>query len=176
MASRTIATACTLLACVGTVPSAIAQQAPDFGTSDDVAFAQQLWQQLESARMAGDSAIQTHPYEGRPPHGEILELLEVQQQIGEAQGLVIVKKNFGGDASVQSVLREGGEALASVTVMFRREGFDPANQNWFWAKYDPDGSLQEGNGRKMAGKVAGCIGCHQDAPGNDYVYTYDPAR
>jgi hypothetical protein len=63
----------------------------------------------------------------------------------------------------------------SVTVMFEREeGYDPENDNWFWAKYGFAGSLDETpDGEQMAGRVAGCIGCHQEAEGGDYLFTFN---
>jgi hypothetical protein len=65
--------------------------------------------------------------------------------------------------------------------MYKREsGYDPDNQNWFWAKYTPGGGLhvKEAKGMKikLAGRVAkgkseGCISCHRAAGGGDYVYS-----
>ena len=64
--------------------------------------------------------------------------------------------------------------------MFQRaEGYDPENQNWYWAKYLADGSLDRNEqGMQLAGRVAkgadqGCIACHSGAPGDDYLYTFD---
>lgn len=57
--------------------------------------------------------------------------------------------------------------LKAVTVMFEREaGCDADNQDWFWVKYKPDGSLDtNAAGMQLAGRVAkgrpeGCIACH----------------
>jgi hypothetical protein len=68
--------------------------------------------------------------------------------------------------------------LGAVTVMFKREdGYDADNQNWFWAKYLPDGSLDKNpKGMQLAGRVAkgadaGCIACHSTAEGDDYLFT-----
>ena len=67
--------------------------------------------------------------------------------------------------------------LKAVTVMFKREnGYDADNQNWFWAKYKPNGSLHSNPkkmllaGRVAKGKPAGCISCHRAAPGGDYLF------
>jgi len=60
--------------------------------------------------------------------------------------------------------------------MFKRQGYDPENKDWFWVKYAPDGSiLKNPKGMKLAGRVAkgmpeGCIACHTAAPGGDMVY------
>lgn len=89
--------AATLLAGPG---PAGAQNAP-FGQEADVQYAEQLWEQLVAARMAGENAIQTMPYEGTPPHGPQLGLLETELEVDGHTGLVIVKRNFrpGGEAS-----------------------------------------------------------------------------
>ena len=63
--------------------------------------------------------------------------------------------------------------------MFQREeGYDPETRDWFYAKYLPDGSMDENPmGMALAGLVgkgadAGCIACHQGA-GDDYLFTTD---
>ena len=64
--------------------------------------------------------------------------------------------------------------------MFRREaGYDPEARNWFWAKFNSDGTLAVNpRGVMLAGRISknpedGCIACHQFAPGNDYVFLND---
>ena len=53
---------------------------------------------------------------------------------------------------------------------------DTSTGDWFYAKYLPDGSLdQNPNGVALAGLVgknaeAGCIACHQNA-GENYLFT-----
>jgi len=161
--------------------TAIAQDTPPFGQPEDVAYAAALWSALDRDRLVGAQKVLSMPYEGNPPHGAMLEYLERQLRVGETLNRVIVKNNYAGeDLDRQQVLASPQEYLASVTVMYRREeGYDPENQNWFWAKYNPDGSLQTNpKGVSLAGRVAkgmdqGCIACHSAAPGGDYVYTYD---
>ena len=58
------------------------------------------------------------------------------------------------------------QTLASITVMVKEPGFDPAHEDWFWAQYAPDGAVQ------AAGKVPGCIACHGAVRSNDYVFTF----
>ena len=64
----------------------------------------------------------------------------------------------------------------------RESGYDSDNEDWFWAKYMPDGSLavksKMGMKIRLAGRVAkgkseGCIACHHGAPGGDYVFASD---
>ena len=46
--------------------------------------------------------------------------------------------------SVDEVLGARGDHLGSVTIMFRRsDEYAPDAGNWFWAKYLPDGSLDQ---------------------------------
>ncbi|MCB1809044.1 MAG: hypothetical protein KDJ99_28985, partial [Candidatus Competibacteraceae bacterium] len=61
--------------------------------------------------------------------------------------------------------------------MYQRPGYDPDNNDWFWARYLPDGSLDKNaEGIALAGRVAkadppgGCIACHTAAPGGDLVF------
>jgi len=160
---------------------AAAQDQPPFGAPQDVDDAARLWQALDQAELVADDPIRTMPYEGREPHGAILEYLERPITVGDHSGTAVVKKNYRGEGvSVDDVINAPGEWLESVTVMYRRElGYDPENANWFWAKYNPDGSLQTNpKGMQLAGRVAkgmdqGCIACHQAAPGDDYVYSHD---
>lgn len=59
-----------------------------------------------------------------------------------------------------------------------RPGYDPDNLDWFWARYNPDGSIAENPmGVALAGRVAkgmedGCIACHAGAA-DDMVFTSD---
>jgi hypothetical protein len=62
------------------------------------------------------------------------------------------------------VANHPNQYLGAITVMYqRKEGYDPENNNWFWAKYKPDGSLDKNpKGMALAGRVAkgmpqGCI-------------------
>ncbi len=70
------------------------------------------------------------------------------------EGTIIVKDNFKGET-----VDNPGE-LDAVTVMYKVEGYNPAGNDWFWAKIKPDGKVD------AAGKPAGCIGCHLGIPAN----------
>lgn len=150
-----------------------------FGGQEDVAYAEQLWQTLVKTNLAGDEAILAVPYAGQHPHGAVLETLSYDKlNVADHTGPVIVKRNYGGeDVSKEKVANHPNEYLGAVTVMYQREeGYDPENNNWFWAKYKPDGSLEQNpKGMSLAGRVAkgapqGCIACHSSAPGNDLVF------
>ena len=61
-------------------------------------------------------------------------------------------------------------------MLQREAGYDDDNDNWFWAKYAPDGSVMANpKGMKLAGRVAkgmpaGCISCHLSAEDGDYLF------
>lgn len=162
-----------------------AERKPPFGGPANVAYAQELWSALAAERMVGPNTETTHPYKGQPPHGGVLELLEAEITVDGTQGLALVKKNYraedmSAEALIDAVLEDQKAQLASVTVMFQREsGYDPDHDDWYWAKYAPDGSLLTNpKGMKLGGRVAkgapkGCIACHEAAPGDDYIFTHD---
>ena len=67
-------------------------------------------------------------------------------------GSIIVKENMNADREV-----------TGITVMAKVNGYDPESVDWFWAAYTPDGSS------RAAGKLGGCIGCHEGMADNDFV-------
>jgi hypothetical protein len=141
-----------------------------------VAYADTLWQALKEANLAGDDAILATPYEGQHPHGAVLQTLSYNLKVEDHMGAVIVKRNYGGEGvSKEKVANNPDQYLGAVTVMYQREkDYDPDNRNWFWAKYKPDGSLdQSPEGAPLAGRVAGCINCHSAASGGDLVFNND---
>src|SRR5690606_2604466 len=124
----------------------------------------------------GDDAIGVRPFEGNEPHGAIQEVLATTSTVGEHTGELLVKRNHGGveGLTVQQVYDDPTTHLAAITIMFKREaGYDPENQDWFWAKYLPDGALDKNEqGTPLAGRVAkgmdeGCIACHSAGGGAD---------
>lgn len=152
-----------------------------FGGPSSVKYAEQLWAAMKGARLVGSGSIQGTPYTGQHPHGAILDTVDTTITVGGHTGAVIVKRNYGGPGvSKSAVANNPDKYLAAVTVMFKREaGYDGDNQDWFWAKYNPDGSLDMNPKKmKLAGRVAkgasqGCIACHRAAPGGDYVFNSD---
>lgn len=156
----------------------IAQDAP-FGTDTEIEYANLLWEMMEAEKLVGDGAIRSVPYEGIAPHGMMLETFYTNATLNGHTGQLVVKRNYGPEGVMaDDVLMDPGTHLAAVTVMFQREdGYDADNQNWFWAKYLPDGSLDKNpKGMQLAGRVAkgadvGCIACHSTADGDDYLFT-----
>ncbi|WP_296765804.1 cytochrome P460 family protein [Sediminimonas sp.] len=154
---------------------------PPFGTDKDTAYADMVWQTMNDIGFAGPDMVRTFPYQGIAPHGKMLETLYTTATVDGHEGALVIKRNYGPEGvSADEVLVNPGKHLGAVTVMFKREdGYDADNQNWFWAKYLPDGSLDKNpKGMQLAGRVAkgmdaGCIACHAAAPGDDYLFTTD---
>ncbi|MCA1775588.1 MAG: hypothetical protein LC676_08270 [Loktanella sp.] len=151
-----------------------------FGSEVEIDFAERLWDHMEEERLAGPEMIRSFPYMGSEPHGMMLETFYAVGTVGDHTGDLVVKRNFGPEGvSIDEVLASPDTHLGAYTVMFRREeGYDPDNFDWFWARYNPDGSVaQNPAGMALAGRVAkgmedGCIACHQGAA-DDMVFTSD---
>lgn len=159
-------------------PATTAQDAP-FGTEADAEYAALLWAFMNDNKLAGEDQIETFPYEGIEPHGFVLETLYTKATVNGHTGDLVIKRNYGPEGvEVEAVQMDRAGHLGAITVMFRREaGYDADNQDWFWVKYLPDGSLDKNpKGMELAGRVAkgadaGCIACHVNADGDDYVFT-----
>ena len=153
----------------------ITVSAEPFGSPEDVKFSKQLWKALTDARLVGDRSVTAMPYEGSV-HKTILITLDSTVRVGGRTGAVIVKRMFQGEGvSVRKVIDDPTSNLKIVAVMYKREkGYDPDNKDWFYTKYNPDGSPQKNkNGVLMTGRATQCIGRHRSASGGDYVYSYD---
>ena len=155
-----------------------AQEAP-FGDNASVDYASRLWDALEDANLVGDGAVRSHAFIGSDPHGVVLEQTERTLTVGDTTAPVVVKHNWmrpDADLTTDEVTNSPWrENLVAVTVMFKRgAGYNPEADDWFWVKYLPDGSLDRTPGNvPMAGRVQGCIQCHQDASGDDFVFMHD---
>lgn len=173
------------IAAVQTTRGAEAVTTP-MGSLQDITYATRLWSAMHSEKLVGAKAEKLKPFfGGARPHGIILELVYRNLTVGNHSGFLVVKKNYNGtDVSVANVERNRAKYLSSITVMYRREkGYDEDNQNWFWVKYRPDGSLfrKDMNGKTiaLAGRIlkgktrdenGGCIYCHSSARDGDYVF------
>ena len=145
-----------------------------FGTDDDVAYAAALWEALDGANLVGDRVIHGTFYEGAEPHGFVLETLFADVVVDGMIGPAVVKRNYGpAGVEVATVDTNPGDHLAAITVMYQRPGFNADTNDWFWVKYLPDGTLDMAGETQMAGNVGGCIGCHSDAPGDDWIFVTD---
>jgi hypothetical protein len=159
--------------------AALPATAQEFGTDADAGYAALLWQVMEEGRLVGDNALYGFPYAGVEPHGAMLETFYTDATIEGHTGTLIVKRNYGpAGVTEDEVIGDPAGHLGAVTVMFQHEdGYDGDNQNWFWVKYLPDGTLDKNPaGMSLAGRVAkgadqGCIACHSAV--DDYIYTTD---
>ena len=98
----------------------------------------------------------TTMYQGDDPHGAKLTTRlnpAAFDAIGGTMpdGAIIVKENYN----------PAGE-LGATTVMYKRSGYNPEHNDWFWVKELADGIFEK------EGKVMGCQDCHVD--GTDYVW------
>ncbi len=100
-------------------------------------------------------------YEGIAPHGAILRTFTndiaydaIQDKVNPLpEGSIIVKENYTPE-------RE----LAAITFMVRMDGYNPDGGDWYWAKVQPDGTVE------AAGSPAGCIGCHGGKRDNGWLF------
>jgi hypothetical protein len=160
------------------ISAAVAQDGmmkPPFGTPEDSKYASDLWKALQQADLIGPNAVNGVLSKGNAPHGAVVETTSKSISVNRHRGAVHVKRNYGGTPAEAAGMRN--QSLMAITVMFQREdGYDSDNNNWFWAKYMPDGTLDKGpKDMPLAGRVAkgmnmGCISCHANAPGNDYLF------
>jgi len=154
---------------------AVAQGLPAYGTARDVAYAKALWVRLRRARLVGAHRYSARPTKGDQPHGSIQQIIAGKISVKGRRARVLVKANHRGKGvSLEAVFEDPKRFLAGYAVMAKRErGYDPAHADWFWAVYNPDGSLRQFEGKAIAGRVDtgadnGCIGCHKKYGGKDY--------
>ncbi len=99
--------------------------------------------------------------EGRAPHGPLHKVYVNEPALGSAKppvqfGAIAVKENYGKD-----------KELKAITVMYKIEGYNPSDGDWFWAKYSPDGKVDK------FGKPKGCVGCHGTRAANDFILVHE---
>jgi hypothetical protein len=99
--------------------------------------------------------------DGRAPHGPQHKVYVNDKALASNApplqfGAIQVKENFN----------MAGE-LKAITVMYKIKDYNPADGDWFWVKYSPQGEAAK------AGKPAGCIGCHGTRANNDFVIVHD---
>ena len=101
-------------------------------------------------------------YEGGDPHGMLLttylnpaafDALEGKEGV-MPDGAIIIKENYTPEGK-----------LAASTVMYKKSGYNPQHNDWFWVKALADGTVEK------EGMVEGCQNCHGDVKENDYVWT-----
>ncbi len=146
-----------------------------YGLKSDIALAEKLWTALRKRGVVGRDRINVHAFSGKPPHGTIQQVYATTVRIGDHRGRIIVKANHTKKgATVRKVYDEPNKYLSSYTVMFANApGYDPDNNNWFWARYWTNGKItRTPEGVAVAGRIGkiakvGCIGCHRKLGGKD---------
>ena len=147
-----------------------------FGQADnDSDFAADLWAELVEHRLVGPDSIGAVPFARMDnPHSANLVQLETTITVAGVTGLAIVKRGYGEGATRAEIVANAAVGVQNVTVMFRWEaGYDPANMDWFYVGYTPNGVVIADRGIPFAGRPPLCIGCHSGAPGGDYVFLHD---
>jgi len=143
-----------------------------FGGPDDMEKAESLWGRMADYRDWKSPSGLEGFQEGKSPHGKFIRyyLNSTARSNPSAPGAIIVKENY---------MAKMSDSLGAITVMEKVPGYDMDNKDWFWVKFDPKGSVMK-NSKKMslAGRVAkgmskGCIACHSNAGGDDYLFVND---
>ncbi len=101
-------------------------------------------------------------YSAREPHGALittyLNPLALDALMGKKgtmpEGAIIVKENYTSDGKFEA-----------HTVMYKKAGFNPDHNNWFWLKVLEDGTIKE------EGRSESCLACHGQVEVNDYVWS-----
>jgi len=137
-------------------------------------FETQFWDYLQEVQyknwapvpgQSGDS------YPGESPHGAFLKMYLNRTAAGDMKNLphgsILIKENYGKDK----------KTLMAVTVMYRYKGYNPEGRDWYWLKYNPDGTVAKAppkmGSMPLKGKVKGCIMCHDGADGKDFAFVND---
>ncbi|MFQ5507017.1 MAG: cytochrome P460 family protein [Planctomycetota bacterium] len=158
----------------GTAGSMSGDMPPPFGGQEDMEHAADLWGRMVSyqgwASYPGLGGFQ----EGKSPHGKYLKYYinstAASNPRRPGNGSIIIKENYG---------KKSDAALGAITVMEKIRDYDPENGDWFWVKFAPDGTVMKNPmGMSLAGRVAkgmnkGCIACHGNAGGGDYLFIND---
>lgn len=110
--------------------------------------------------------------QGQAPHGPLIRLYANPAARTDPKGLpagsILVLEDYAADQRTRT----------GINILYRVKGYDPRNGDWYWMKYNEDGTVvrtapTEGGG-PIAGRVMGCIECHRRAGGNDLVFSNDP--
>lgn len=141
------------------------------GAQDAEYQANQLWKRIQGANYRSNWHLfpgKGKLYIGTEPHGMLLTTYVnnsaeegIKSKARElSKGSILIKENYMPD-----------KTLAAITVM---EKTGEGKNDWFWVKYNPDGTVAtmetEKDGKKMQTPVAGgkqtmCATCHAASTG-----------
>ncbi len=98
---------------------------------------------------------------GRAPHGPLHKVYVNDKALNSAKppvqyGSIQVKENYS-----------KAKELKAITVMYKIDGYNPGDGDWFWVKFSPKGKAQK------FGKPQGCIGCHGTRDKNDFILVHE---
>ena len=153
-------------------------EGPLFGGPKDVAFAKAVW---KAAKGYESWKLNSKIFKGMSPHGKQFRLFSTFVTVGGKDYPVILKDNYGGrGVTPERVTKDPKAWLKAVTIMLKREaGYDKENKDWFYAKYSKDGVIAKNSkGVSLVGRVGkgmnrGCISCHAQAGGGDFLFSND---
>ncbi|MFN3196893.1 MAG: hypothetical protein ACE366_00555 [Bradymonadia bacterium] len=145
------------------------EMTPTLGTPDDIAKAEALWDEIAGHQMSWRQPAGKEGWiEGAMPHGGIQQIYHNGTD-PNADGYIVIKRNYG---------EKDEEALGALTVMQKIDGFDDEVNDWFFVRYNPDGTIYAPEGTAIAGRPGkgtngGCVGCHSGAGGDDFLFSFD---
>ena len=141
------------------------------GTEVDDAYAAKLWAYMLENKLIGDGRVRSFPFVGSRPHGSIQEFIATEATIDGQRGRLLIKHNYGAEEELtpkEVYAADPDENSEPLAIMFQREdGYDPVNNNWFWAEYNADGSVLNYQGANLSGRAPLCLGCHTPLGGTD---------
>ena len=137
-------------------------------------FEQKLWNYLVRAKYRNWAPVpgkSDKMYEGQSPHGAFLKMYLNRTAAGSAAklptGSIVIKENYGPNQ----------KSLMAITAMYKTKGYNPKAGDWYWVKFNPDGTVANKSTdtgmQRLAGRVDGCISCHEGADGGDFAYFND---
>lgn len=151
--------------------SVTAGDAKSAGTAKDDAYAAKVWSYMATNGLIGEGRVRSFPFVGSRPHGSIQEFIATQAVIDGQRGRLLIKHNYGAEEALtpKSVYAGGPDInYEPLAIMFQREeGYDPENNDWFWAEYNPDGTVFNYQGANLSGRAPLCISCHMSLGGED---------
>lgn len=169
-----------MLAALTSTPATAQSEATSAEASAE-AMAQRYFQQLTDADYTGwafEPGVPDGFYVGAEPHGMILRVFVNEIAMNDlasgadafSEGAILVKENHAPGAvdvagmAAQAPVADFEGDLAALTYMVKVPGYNRDAGDWFWAKQQPDGTID------AAGAPAGCVGCHAQVADNDWVF------
>jgi len=138
-------------------------------------FDQKLWDYISGSKYTNWAPVPGKSAdfaEGGSPHGAFVKMYLNRTAAGNPRelpnGSMVIKENYGPNK----------QQLMAITVMYRTKGYNPEAGDWYWVKYNTDGTVAkappEMNSLPLSGKPMGCIKCHgEGAVGGDFAFLND---